>query len=459
MTGFSTTRAAGAYCAVCEQSNIFHYAAQTPQCRATITGSVNGLTTPVLPAGERYQLVNTIPGTCGAVELTVEGRQCRMVDDISVFNRVARPEDLRVAVGTGPVLPPPAPVSAGTLLSRGPPMSPAAKRRSYVPIGQYSSARMPGQYGLIPAGDEMNALDVISELNNQMNLAPPVSAQDDLHAITSVQAHPAAGQPPRLGTCRVDTLSPGQEDWLVMVALCIIGPVEWANEVMGATDLNNAHAIDLTLTGTNLPGVLIETVSILLRGNKRDFLREMFGTGIGKVWVNSRGTVMVSFRGHSLARSFLTGTAYAASHAKTALVQTAVQTRAAPVSGALRSVASRIGVLSLGFVAFFNIAEWLADGEQDINDLLASLAVDLFSVSVSIVAAALAGALVIALAPGIATGAVLVAVGIGAGLIVGFALDAIGQRLNLRNRITEAMRTASVNDIDPILYQGMMTAA
>jgi hypothetical protein len=458
VTGFSTTRAAGAYCAICDQSNIFHYAAQTSQCRATITGSVNGLTTPVLPAGERYHLVNTVAGTCGAVELTVEGRQCRLVDDITLFNRVARPEDLRVAVGTGPVLPPPAPVSAGTLLSGGQPLLPAANRRSYVPIGQYSSARMPEQFGLIRAGDEMNALDVISETNHRMNPDRTAAAQEELNAITSVQAHPAAGPPPVLGACRIDTLAPGQEDWLVKVALCIIGPVEWANEVMGATYLNSAHGIDLTLTGTNLPGVVLETLSILLRGNKRAFLREMFGTGIGKVWVNSRGTVMVSFRGHSLARSFLTGTAYAASNAKTALVQTAVQTHAAPVSGALRSVASRIGVLSLGFVAFFNIAEWLADGEQDIHDLLASLAVDLFSVSVSIVAGALAGAVVIAWLPNIAIGVVLVAAGMGVGLIVGIVLDGIGRRFNLSTRIAEAMRTARINDLDPILYQGMMTA-
>ena len=39
------------------------------------------------------------------------------------------------------------------------------KQEYYVPIGQYSSARLPGQGPYIKAGDEMNALDVISEQN------------------------------------------------------------------------------------------------------------------------------------------------------------------------------------------------------------------------------------------------------------------------------------------------------
>lgn len=39
------------------------------------------------------------------------------------------------------------------------------KQEFYVPIGQYSSARLPGQGPMIKAGDEMNALDVISEQN------------------------------------------------------------------------------------------------------------------------------------------------------------------------------------------------------------------------------------------------------------------------------------------------------
>jgi hypothetical protein len=40
-----------------------------------------------------------------------------------------------------------------------------ANQEYWVPIGQYSSARMPGQMGVIKAGEEMNALDVISEQN------------------------------------------------------------------------------------------------------------------------------------------------------------------------------------------------------------------------------------------------------------------------------------------------------
>lgn len=46
----------------------------------------------------------------------------------------------------------------------------SSNKRVSVPIGQYSSARLPGQYGTILAGDELNALDVISETNYKLNI-------------------------------------------------------------------------------------------------------------------------------------------------------------------------------------------------------------------------------------------------------------------------------------------------
>ena len=46
----------------------------------------------------------------------------------------------------------------------------SSDKRISVPIGQYSSARLPGQFGTIKAGDEMNALDVIGETNYMYNI-------------------------------------------------------------------------------------------------------------------------------------------------------------------------------------------------------------------------------------------------------------------------------------------------
>lgn len=44
----------------------------------------------------------------------------------------------------------------------------SGEQRVHFAIGSVSSARMPGEFGTVPAGDEMNALDVISEYNSRL---------------------------------------------------------------------------------------------------------------------------------------------------------------------------------------------------------------------------------------------------------------------------------------------------
>ena len=63
-----------------------------------------------------------------------------------------------------------------------------------VSIGEVSSARMVGQMGLIPAGSESNALDVMSHtkyIANGGNTAP-----GQTRFVSSISGHLSLGQPP-----------------------------------------------------------------------------------------------------------------------------------------------------------------------------------------------------------------------------------------------------------------------
>lgn len=254
-------------------------------------------------------------------------------------------------------------------------------------------------------------------------------------------------------------LTPQEEDWLVRAALMVVGPVHWVDQVMGIAALQQATGADMSLTGTNMPGVVIEAVEMLLQGDKRRFLLEMYGQKISKVWVNSRGNVMISFTGNKLLRKFVTSNVYGAANVKVSLVESAARTRVSAAS-AVKAVGSRAGALSIAFVTFFDVAEWLSTpaGERDVKDLIATLLWDVAAVTVSIIAGALAAGAVLLLAPGIAATAVLVSVGIGAGVVVGLALDWVDSVLGIKARIRAAMDNAAINDLDPAFYDQMMIA-
>lgn len=457
MNDFSTSQDADGYCKTCQQANLFYLGPPPSSCELDVAGQVNGLMTPMLPAGKIYPLQNTQPGTTNRLELTIGGRQCLICNDIRDIGLVGRPEDLKVALGTASVPAfQPAAVSPGIVTAPdGRPV--IAPLRHMVPIGQVSSARMMGQMGLITAGSERNTLDVMSDTAYLANGGD--NAAEQARIVTSIQAHPSLGPPPFAGNKAITDLTPIEEDWLVRAALAVIGPVEWVNQITGVTALAKATGADMSLTGTNMPGVVIEVVETLLTGDKRRFLFEMYGQRIGKIWVNSRGSVLISFTGNKLLRSFVTSNVYGAANAKVSLIETAARTRLTP-GAALKAVGSRSGVLSIGFVTFFDVAEWLSQpsSEREVNDLVATLLWDVAAVSISIIAGAIAAGAVLLLAPGIATAAVLVTVGIGFGVVVGLGLDWLDSRVGIKSAIRSALDNASINDLDPVFYNQMMIA-
>lgn len=457
MNDFSATQNACDDALPCQQANLFYLGRLPEGCSLDLTGCVNGRQTPMLTPGETYQLPNTLPGTVNRLELMVDGKPHVITEDIRQMAHIGRPEDLKVAVGTAPPPPePPAIISPGFFAnSAGELVDPPVQRM--VPVGRVSSARMPGQMGSIPAGSERNALDVISDTAYQRS--PPPEQSGSTRMMTSIEAHPSLGAPPLMVEKDVVELTPQEEDWLVRAALMVVGPVHWVDQVMGIAALQQATGADMSLTGTNMPGVVIEAVEMLLQGDKRRFLLEMYGQKISKVWVNSRGNVMISFTGNKLLRKFVTSNVYGAANVKVSLVELAARTRVSAAS-AVKAVGSRAGALSIAFVTFFDVAEWLSTpaGERDVKDLIATLLWDVAAVTVSIIAGALAAGAVLLLAPGIAATAVLVSVGIGAGVVVGLALDWVDSVLGIKARIRAAMDNAAINDLDPAFYDQMMIA-
>ncbi len=460
MNAFSETQGADDYCEPCQQANLFYLGTPPPQCQIDVTGRVNGLMTPMLPVGQIYPLPNTQPGTTNRLELMISGRNCVICENISDIGPIARPEDLKVAIGTAQMpTPTPRVVNPGIVTAaNGQPI--VVPPRRMMPIGRVSSARMRGEMGNVQAGHERSALDVMSDtahIHSGGDMDHPVAEQERL--LTSIQAHPEIGAPPFSGEKSIADLTPEEEEWLVRAALAVMGPIEWVDQVTGIAYLADTTGADMSLSGTNLPGVLVEAVEILLSGDKRRFLREMFGVRISKIWTTANGHVMVSFKGHSGLRSVVTRPSYNAANAKVSLIETAARTRMNAASAA-KAVGSKAGVISIGFVVFFDVAEWLADpaSERDVNELVATLLWDVGAVVVSIIAGALAAAALLALSTaGVAVG-VLVAVAIGVGVVVGLALDVLENAFGLKSKIREALENATINDLDPTFYNEMMTA-
>lgn len=179
----------------------------------------------------------------------------------------------------------------------------------------------------------------------------------------------------------------------------------------------------------------------------------LYGERITRIRITGAGHVLVSFTGKELMWHIVScGNVYGASTARVSLVETAARTRVS-AGAAVRSVGSRAGVFSLGFVTFFNVAEWMSQpvNESDLEDLIVDVGVDLAFVSDSIIAGTLASAALLLLAPAVATVAVLIGVGIGAGIVAGLALDWLDSRLDIKDSIRSAMDNGRIDITDPVL--------
>ena len=250
MNEFSRDRAVGEVCLPCQNFNLFRFSiADGVECDSVISCSIGGKKTPSLPENHTFRFPNSLGQTSGPLDVTVDGRTVRIFDDVTAFGRLRAPEDVRMhfIVDRAPVIP----------------MSPAPNRPpSYVPVGQVSSARMPGQMGLIERGHEMNALDVMSETAYR-NAGSPLDVDGNPMAI------PSGGDPYMINLEVPEGILPDGEH---TIADLTDEAAAWLRWVIHES-LSDTSGAFLRETGAGA----ISYQQMLRQGNNRRFLQEMAG--------------------------------------------------------------------------------------------------------------------------------------------------------------------------------------
>ena len=380
--GFSKSQEIDNPICPCQQGNVF--AAYCPQGAPPLTGYVNGTATQIPLAGPLVKNGHSLGQTSGALELQVGDQRRTLVSDLSQFSR-SQPEEVGLAVGTFESTPAPSrPQTQGRLM-------------------EYAIQNASG-----------------AESEDVYNLAIPT---------------PLVSSAPESGEIDIETADETTIRWLAVNIVTVLGQVDAAT---GAQALSNATGgdLDFTLTGTNTPPLAIELIDMLRRKGNRQFLRDVFksGTRVFKVWTNSAGNLMMSFRGYAGLRPFLNAPAYGVGNAKVSVISAAVR-NSNQWAGTLRSVGGRIPVISYIIVGTIDVAQWLAlpAAEQDFTDLLSTLFVDISKLAISTIAGAAAAALLIFSAPAW----VVVAAGISAAVFVGVGLDIIDNAFGITQKVKD----------------------
>lgn len=433
MNQFSTSQEAGGYCAICEQGNLFYLGNPSNMSCPAIRGSVNGLSTPALPMCTVETLQNTASGTSGQLCLSVGGEERILIDNLLSFGNVTMPEQLTVNVGIAPVPTPrmstPAPwVPTEQMMSRA-----RGEGAPMVPIGQYSSARMPGQFGSISPGHEMNGLDVMAELN--AHNYPAYNPQGEEHPVTIVEVDAEHGSPPGgEGLKDVDTMSDAE--------------AVWAGTVISGY-------------AKTVAGLGLRTYYTLGPAEHRAFLKEV-GLQRMKFWRMSNGTMMIAFKGSNRLRTMITATSYGMgglNGKSVTLLDTAFRGPAGNAAAGAGRFAKAGGWVGVVIVSVIDTATYFAnpDESKELTDLFVDLGINIPIAMLSVMAGTIATGFAIGVAATIGA-PVILAIGLGflAGVIVGLVISKAVEATGLRQGMKDALRNSDAPRDE--LYQSMMTA-
>lgn len=438
MSELSSSSEAGAICVPCQEGNLFRLSvAPGASCPIPIIGQVNGVCTPALPENNGFTLQNTRENTRNDLSLQINGRTYPLVPDIRALGTPARAQS----------------VGAHIIIKREP--EPAI--RPMVPIGQVSSARMQGQYGSIRAGDEMNALDVMSE-TAWRNAGSPMSSDGEVLPLPPsdpiVLVHEIderMGPPPPPGAYDIDSMSDAEAEWFVSAIHYM------------TSDL----AGDLTRSAGD---AAFQTGDMLSAGNNRRFLREMIGRTVrvetlyngAKVLIFESGqwdNGMLWYRRHLQYGSKGLGRMQVSS------MNIAVRSVSESIGSNLRGMATKTGVVGLVFAVSFDIAEYLSsDGERFLSDLFVSIGFTVANAVLStIIGTALAAAGIATVAIfGVAASPIIVAgIAIGAIVAVGFSLNRLVATTGVKTAAQNFFRNTDWYKsglTDAEIYEGAMIA-
>jgi hypothetical protein len=375
-------------CMVCQEGNRLWLENQSGT-NMSLAVTVGSETSTVLPqsAESATMLPNTLSGSGGALEISVNGQSATLLQSVDP-GLLTRPEDVQVGVVA------------------------ARPRNTTRPVA--------GENRGIPVLSENNTVnlsdflsDGLSEDNTEVDLVMVCQAGDGQGAITSE------------GNYVVDDLSDDQLQWL---ASSIV-----QNTISSGT--NEASGLAVFAGG----------IAWGQRGQAMAALRELvFG---GRFYVKSisswGGRYAIIFKGAHRSRSFLTATAYGLRNGKMSYISSYADVMAAQAGGGTGAASAARSAAKGNFIGFviaatFDVNDFIQseDPEQNWGDLLGALSVTFVKVWIAgfagvLLAGAIASA---AVAAGVASVPVIVVVGLGLGISIaaGFLLDKIDNWLGVK---------------------------
>ncbi len=393
MTGYPAEPPDQAACA-CRQGNQL-WLENLSDRSMSVAVTVGGATSGILPetASEPTILINTVPGSGGPLDLTVNGNNARLLENLDPA-LLTRPEDVQVGVLAGP------------------------RRDGLQPLDQGRG---------IPVMSEGNEADLSAFLSEGVT---ETNTEIDLIMVCEAATGPGAVGP---GAHNVDDLSDQQLGWLS-------GSLAQNTVANTANEAGNVALFAREVGRGNRGQIVAALKEVILQG--RFYVKSIASWG---------GKHAIIFKGVHRSRSFLTAIAYGLRNGKMSYVSSYADVMAAPTTGAGAGSAARSAAkgnfIGFAIAAAFDVNDFIKseDPEKNWGDLLGALGVTFVKVWIAgfigiIAAAAIASA---AVAAGAAAVPVIVVVGIGVGISIaaGFLLDKLDNWLGVKDRARRIGRT------------------
>lgn len=464
----------------CQQANLFYCdMPQGIQDRANIIGIVNGKQTPTLPVSQTYKLLNCTAETIGELALQVRGEHVPLIPDIEELGGVARPEDLKVLVGSEEPEKAFAPTPRESriehakrlLRTNGRIGAPLTKQSRIEEIEAMQNA------GIADADQEAELYNIIREIEDQTGeyyfLPVPVD-------MVTIQMD---GTPLPPGNYNIDSVS---EDILDKIGDTIFGPFEE----------NFDSIIDLLESGrdlvvSNLPAAILEAIGAMrtldkiadqemsdilrqggrnnrvsgsfigeLRRNpaariefKRKFVGALLKQKVVSIKMFSTGHTVLAFEAKARIRTAY-GRLTLRSKYRTSFLEASARISGGRVASVAGGAFKGLAAVGIGIVVYSEIRDFL-DPETggDWSDLFVGLGIEMAKTILSAIIGA--GLTALLVAAGAIAGPVwlVILAGAGVAMLVGAVINVVDERLRIKDRLRSTVNAAQARTRDGQVVQ------
>lgn len=239
------------------------------------------------------------------------------------------------------------------------------------------------------------------------------------------------------GTVDIESCDAATADSIAEVIAGAIASID-SNGLAQIKSSRNSY-VDMTFSGTNTPPMIVQAIDEMRKGGGIAFLRRVIRQGVAtiKIWTNSIGIKMVSFRAIPGLKPTIAKTPWVVSGLKKFAIIGTVVKDTQMWSRTSQAVARKLPVVSYIFVGAVDWAEWAAQSaiECDLSDLMATLFIDMSKLALSTIGGAVMTAIAIGFGVVGAGTFAAVILGVGAAVAVGVALDALDEYFDISIRI------------------------